>query len=332
MEKVDLAGDGLGWIKLFRKAMDSEVWNPGLWLVWCYCLLKANHKQKYLHTTKGRGHSRSVIIQRGQFMFGRNQAARDCKMPPSTLWGRMKYLQEIGMLDIKSDSNWSIVTIFNYNTYQGDDKDAQQENRLVTDSKPTANRQLTDTTNKDKNEENEEKIPYKEIADIYNELNPKLPNATYRSPERDKLLRGRWNQHKDFQSLDFWKAYFQLVADSSFLQGLTDHKFSNCNLGWLLNPSNFVKVYEGNYTDQKPSTGDSPSGESRSYAMPEESRRERLKTHVFHRVKITAPDSRYIMDVFDANPNITDGEIKEMVNEAVANYYEPPWDKRGVDK
>jgi hypothetical protein len=262
MESIDLAGDGLGWIKLFRKAMDSEVWNPGLWLVWCYCLLKANHKQKYLHTTKGRGHSRSVIIQRGQFMFGRNQAARDCKMPPSTLWGRMKYLQEIGMIDIKSDSNWSIVTIYNYNTYQGNDKEDQQENRLVTDSKPTANRQVTDTTKKEKNEENE-KIPLREITDIYNELNPKLPKATYNSPERDKLLRGRWNQHRDFQSLDWWRAYFQLVADSSFLQGLTDHEFTRCNLGWLLNTSNFVKVLEGNYTDRgKQKEGVRPHGVS----------------------------------------------------------------------
>jgi hypothetical protein len=41
--------------------------------------------------------------------------------------------------------------------------------------------------------------------------------------------------------------------------------------------------------------------------------------------EIIPADSMYILEVFDANPNITDGEIGEMVKQAKANYYEPPW-------
>jgi hypothetical protein len=263
MVEIDLVGDGLGWIKLHRKLIDSELWqDSGLLHVFLYCVLKANHKQKYVKLKKGKGYSRSVIVQRGQFIFGRLQAGKDMDMAPSTVWRRLQYLQKIGVVDIKSDSNKSIITVLNYNLYQGGEQEVGQVIGQVTDSKRTGNGQVTDTTNKDKNEKNDN-IPYQAVADIYNELNPKLPKASYRSPQRDKLLRGRWNQHKDFQSLDWWRAYFQLVADSTFLQGQTEHKFK-CDLGWLLNPSNFIKVLEGRYTNQsKPSRGDSPHGESK---------------------------------------------------------------------
>ena len=52
------------------------------------------------------------------------------------------------------------------------------------------------------------------------------------------------------QDLSFWAEYFALVRSSKFLMGEVSASGGNafrCNFDWLIAPSNFVKVVEGNY-------------------------------------------------------------------------------------
>ena len=58
-------------------------------------------------------------VDPGQFIFGRESAAKELKMSPSTVWNRIKKLENMRNLDIESDSKYSIITIINWNTYQG---------------------------------------------------------------------------------------------------------------------------------------------------------------------------------------------------------------------
>ncbi|OTJ83071.1 hypothetical protein CAZ01_06460 [Pseudomonas aeruginosa] len=60
----------------------------------------------------------------------------------------------------------------------------------------------------------------------------------------------RWNDSEVHQDLGFWRDYFETVRASDFLMGRVtgrDGKVFRCCFDWLIAPSNFVKVVEGNY-------------------------------------------------------------------------------------
>src|SRR5512139_4013203 len=94
-----------GWIKLYRKSIHSQVFqNEGLWKIWTWCLMKANHKDRWVSIKTGRGSS-EVLAKRGQFIFGRKSAARDLKMKPSTIHDRMQKLVNMQNLVLNSDTH-----------------------------------------------------------------------------------------------------------------------------------------------------------------------------------------------------------------------------------
>lgn len=70
---------------------------------------------------------------------------------------------------------------------------------------------------------------------------------------KDRLTKiaARWNESSVHQDLDFWAAYFRLVGSSAFLmgegEGRDGAKPFRATFDWLIKPSNFVKVVEGNY-------------------------------------------------------------------------------------
>jgi hypothetical protein len=83
--------------------------------------MRANHT-----TTTIPWNGQEITLKAGQFIFGRHQAAEDLGMKRSTVRNQMALLQELGNLDIKSDSRFSLVTVCNWNTYQGDKNEKGQ--------------------------------------------------------------------------------------------------------------------------------------------------------------------------------------------------------------
>ncbi len=90
-----------GWVKLYRKIVDSQVFqNADLLKVWIWCLAKATHKETWAKMQTGKG-STEVKLGVGQFVFGRLQAAKQLKMKPSSVRDRMQKLRDIGNIDIQ---------------------------------------------------------------------------------------------------------------------------------------------------------------------------------------------------------------------------------------
>lgn len=134
-----------GWIKLYRKSIDSQVFqNDGLWKVWTWCLLKANHKDAWVLVTTGKGET-EVFVERGQFIFGRKSAAKELKMPPATVQKRMLKLETMQNCVTDCDTHYSIVSILNYDLYQS------QQNEEVS-PKVSGKEQASITNKNDKNE------------------------------------------------------------------------------------------------------------------------------------------------------------------------------------
>lgn len=95
--------------------------------------------------------------------------------------------------------------------------------------------------------------PVQDIVDLFNRLlTPALPAVLLTSEARKKQIRARWNQSEVHQNLDFWTEYFATVAQSEFLMGRSSGKSGSApfraSFDWLIAPSNFVKVVEGNYS------------------------------------------------------------------------------------
>ena len=121
-----------GYVKLYRKSLDSSVFHSAnLWKVWCYCLMRANHKaNKILFEGK------ELILQSGQFITGRYEGSKTCNMKPSTFRDQLYKLKRLKSIDIKSDNKKSIITICNWGFYQG----SKNVSDTKCDNKPTATR------------------------------------------------------------------------------------------------------------------------------------------------------------------------------------------------
>ena len=135
-----------GWIPLFRKLLDSQVFqSEGLLKVWIWCLLKVAYKARWV-PVKINKTTTEVHLFAGQFIFGRKTAAKELKMKPSTAWKRMQKLENMQNLNIQSNRHYSVVTLANWKFYQGLLK-------KVT-AKVTAREQPGNTNKKDKKEKN----------------------------------------------------------------------------------------------------------------------------------------------------------------------------------
>jgi len=89
-----------------------------------------------------------VHVLPGQFIYGRDSAAKDLKMPPSSVRNRMNKLKNMGNLVIKEDRQYSIITIANWETYQSSQEVAEDSKE---DYQRTGKGQAKDTDNNDNN-------------------------------------------------------------------------------------------------------------------------------------------------------------------------------------
>lgn len=107
-----------GYVPLFRKCLDSQAFQDAeLWKAWCWCLLKASYKERWISIKAGRGDIQ-IKLKEGQFIFGRKSAAKELRMKPSSVRNRMQKLENMQNLDIQADTHFSIVTICNWNVYK----------------------------------------------------------------------------------------------------------------------------------------------------------------------------------------------------------------------
>jgi len=144
------------WIKIHRSILDSYCFaNPVSFKIWAWMLLKANYKQGFVPLKVGKGFI-TVKIERGQFIFGRHAAEKELNIDGSAIYRTIQKFEELEQIIIEPNSQYSIITICNYDTYQNkQDIDEQPTNNQRTgNEQPTNN---TRTTPEHKEEELEEK-------------------------------------------------------------------------------------------------------------------------------------------------------------------------------
>jgi hypothetical protein len=140
--------DNRGYFKIYRKIFDSAVgMNVNLFYVFQWCVCRANYKDQWVSVRTGRG-TTPVFVKRGQFIYGRKKDSQRTGLSPSLLRNCMAKLKKLGNLDIQSDTHYSIVTICNYETYQGSNRCEGQATGQPKDNQRTTKGQPKDTENK----------------------------------------------------------------------------------------------------------------------------------------------------------------------------------------
>ncbi len=146
-----------GWIKLHRKLLDSKIFsNPNILKFWVWALLKASHSDAEQLVGL-----QTVTIKKGQFVFGRKVASKELDMTESNAYKILKWLEKEKMITVNSNNKFSLITVVNWDFYQGCfDEEGQQSNSKVTTTKQQNNNKGTSKeqqSNTNKNEKNEKK-------------------------------------------------------------------------------------------------------------------------------------------------------------------------------
>ena len=216
--------DNNGWIKLHRKIIDSAVFeNPKILKLWIWCLCKASHKG--YESMVG---NQIVVLQEGQFIFGRKKASSELKIKESMVYKYIKLLEKLEMINIKSNNKFSIITIEKWAFYQFDNDEEQQQKEQQRNNKGTTKEQQRNTNKNVKNDKNVKEIIYSDVPELNETIIAFIDyRKSIKKPMSDRaitLLLGKLNKMSNSvqeqieilnQSiLNGWQGIFPLKNDS----------------------------------------------------------------------------------------------------------------------
>lgn len=244
-----------GYIKLYRQITDTPVWADSDKLkLWLMCLMKATHDEK-----KQVVGNQIIELKAGQFITGRTALSddfnrdvkKDRRVDGLTLFRWLSLFEKMEMLNIKKTNKYSLITVLNWDKYQGQ----RTSNEQQLNNKRTSDEQQLNTNKNDKNVKNvknekKEDICYQQIADMYNNTCVSFPRLTKLSDARKKAIKARL---KTYTADDLQKA-FTLAEQSDFLKGANNRNWS-ATFDWMLKDTNLAKILDGNYTNNSNKTG-----------------------------------------------------------------------------
>jgi len=194
-----------GYIKVWRKTLESDMYKSLTSTqrdIFIALLLLANHKPK---TWEWKGET--YACQQGQFITSLESIKKLCskKVTVRNTRTALNKFTRWQFLTNESTKTGRLITILNWDTYQGTENKTDKEN----DKAPTKHRQTGDkqvTTNKnDKNVKKEKYIKrnseekvflsegIKEVLDLFNKKREELSGKNLKPLTSDKLIKQRFN-------------------------------------------------------------------------------------------------------------------------------------------
>lgn len=226
-----------------------------MYKLWSLCLMKAAHeKRKFLFNGK------EVWLNSGEFVTGRDAltfemnkgAKREHQVNSTSVWRWIKLFEKEGMLDIKSTTKYSVISISNWGAYQSDEQQV--------DIKWTSSEQQVDTNKNEKNYKNEKNIDNNNgeyPAELIQTLYGKFPSGILQSAIADWLqtwpremlcfaIQTSFDYGKEFNDL---KPYINRILENWSTAGIdtlekaveANNQFKQRNSG-THKPSNFKRT------------------------------------------------------------------------------------------
>ena len=128
--------DNNGYIKIYRSLLDWEWWKDNnTFKVFMYLLLNANWKE-----SRYRGYD----VPKGGLVVGINSLSETLDISVQSVRTALNHLKSTNEITIKTTNKFSIVSIVNWEKYQGcDDELTNKITSKLTNDQQTTNKQLT---------------------------------------------------------------------------------------------------------------------------------------------------------------------------------------------
>ena len=238
-----------GYIKIYRTLLDWEWYDDSnTKIVFLHLLLNANWRESKYH---------GYIIPRGGLVIGLESLSKTLGISIQSIRTSLNHLKSTNEITIKSTNKFSIVTIVNWEKYQGCDDDAnKQTNKQLTNEQQTTNKQLT-TEEEYKNIRKEEYYIW--AQEKYNSICTNLKSCKVITKNRMEALDNLFNAFNRDEIEDVFKK----ANDNPWLTGNNEMKWK-ADFDWLIDIDHFVRVQEGRYDDIKKKGFDANKGLSTS--------------------------------------------------------------------
>lgn len=258
-----------GYIKLYRQLQECWVWNAdekfSKGQAWVDLLLTANHKDKKILFD-----GELITIGRGQILTSLRKLSNKWCWSINTTKRFLNLLENDNMLIRRSDSKSTLLTIVNYENFQGMDFRSDTVSDTPTDTPSdtgyahplihplTPNNNVKNVKN-DKNNisntnvldcpsEKPRNASYGWLIEAWNELTKYGIAPVKKITEGSKRLtnvRARVKQYGKDAMLEA----IENIKTSDFLQGKHNGRPWQITFDWFVLPTNFPKVLEGNYNN-----------------------------------------------------------------------------------
>ena len=125
-----------GYFSIHRQIFDSWIFvDDKAFKIWIWLIGKARHKDGIVSLKCGKGFT-TVKLIKGQLLFGRHKAEDELQYDGSLIYRKLKKMEEDKMIKIKSNNQYSIITISKYVDYQ----DNQELNRTTVEQPSNSKR------------------------------------------------------------------------------------------------------------------------------------------------------------------------------------------------
>jgi hypothetical protein len=205
-----------GWIMLHRKILDNWVsQEPEMLAVWIRILLEANHAD-----TKRMFNGCHIEIKRGQLIFGLNAFSLKSGVSENKVRRYINLLEKDGMINRLKTNKYSLISIVNFDSYQGSDSQTTGETHS-NDSQTTSKPQHRNNDNNGNNDKNKDSVPLQQILDAYHEHLPAMAEVQIYTDKRKSKARTFFNKRKaEYKkkgveyNIEMVVGYFKYIAEN----------------------------------------------------------------------------------------------------------------------
>lgn len=206
-----------GWIMLHRKILDNWVaQEPEMFAVWIRILLEANHVD-----TKRMFNGCHIEIKRGQLIFGLNAFSLKSGVSENKVRRYINLLEKDGMINRLKTNKYSLISIVNFDSYQGDNSQTTGEPHS-NDNQTTLKPQHRNNVKNDNNDIGDKSpVPLQQVLDAYHEILSLMPQVQIYTDKRKALVRTFYKKRQaearakgsDY-SIDNIVGYFKYISSN----------------------------------------------------------------------------------------------------------------------
>lgn len=187
-----------GYIKLFRKFTEWEWYDDANTMrLFLHCLLKANWEDKMW---------KGVLIPRGSFVTGRVKLAKELKLTEMQVRTSLDKLKITSEITSKTTSQYSIITVVNWDCYQENNQQNIQQitsritSRITTTKEYKNKRNILTINNKDN-------YSISNSSDFEKSQSPKRETTVFKKPTIEEIKQYCNENNKHVDPVAFWNFY-----------------------------------------------------------------------------------------------------------------------------